>query len=145
MIEVLAGYAATGEFNDDHAPRPFLHGAYDVETFVSNGDTLAPLLTDTARFRRIFIHRGGYLVVQSMSDALRDYRLGHDAAGKRLILRREGDSAIVLDYALSGRDSLLSLRGVFGGDSIALSARRIDLEALPLLRDSFHWTIDSYR
>src|SRR5260370_30935647 len=39
----------------DHSPTPPLYGAYDVEELVKNGVTLPPLLTDSQRWRTVFI------------------------------------------------------------------------------------------
>lgn len=145
LSEALFIYFKTGNFNDDTATRPFLHGAYAVETFVRNNDTLPPLLTENARFKRIFIHRRGYFIAQGMNDATRDYNLGYDIPNRRLVLDENDARAGVLGYTLSNNDSLLVLRGALKNDSVAIHARRIDLESLPLLQRSFHWTIDDYR
>ncbi|MDB5036074.1 MAG: hypothetical protein JWQ98_3315 [Chlorobi bacterium] len=145
VAEALFVYVRAGEFNDDHAPRPFLHGAYAVETFIRNGDTLPALTTDSNRFRRIFIHRRGYFIAQLMNDEMRDYRLDYDLHHDMLILHGNDGSTSTFDYSVFDRDSLLILRGIIGGDSLAIRARRIDLNALPLLQRSFHWTIDDYR
>lgn len=144
LLEASFVYVETGNFNDDSARRPFLHGAYAVELFIRNGDTVPPLLTESDRFKRIFIHRRGYFITQSMNDAMRDYSLGYDRSGQRLLLRNN-DSSTALGYDIVGPDSLLMVRGVMSGDSIVVHARRLDPGALPLLGPSFHWTIDGYR
>jgi hypothetical protein len=145
LFEGLYPYVASGRFDDDSAPRPFLHGAYDVESFVGGGGALIRLTRDGRGIRRFFVHRRGYFITESVSDEMRDYRLEYDVAHRRLLLDAHSDSAVVLGYALSGNDSTLTLSGRVEGDSVAIRARRIDLDALPLLRPSFHWTIDSYR
>jgi hypothetical protein len=144
LFEGLYPYFASGRFDDDSAPRPFLHGAYDVESFVGGG-ALSRLTRGGSGIRRFFVHRRGYFITESASDEMRDYRLEYDVAHRRLLLDAHSDSAIVLDYTLSGNDSTLTLSGRVEGDSVAIRARRIDLDALPLLRPSFHWTIDGYR
>jgi hypothetical protein len=145
VVEALFPYVAADSFNDDSAPRPRLHGAYDVTAFVRNGDTLPPVLGDPFRLRRFFIHRRGYFITQSMSDSMSDYTCVDDAASGRLLLNTGRANATVLAYSLSDRDSTIELRGGMGGDSVAIRARRLDLARLPLMRPSFHWTIDDYR
>ena len=48
------------------APKPPLHGLYEVNTFVQNGDTLPPLLTDQERWNKLIIERNDYGIVYSM-------------------------------------------------------------------------------
>ncbi|MEP7218236.1 MAG: hypothetical protein ABI876_04940, partial [Bacteroidota bacterium] len=44
VSESLFVYVRAGEFNDDQAPRPFLHGAYTVETFVRRYAMAGPVV-----------------------------------------------------------------------------------------------------
>ena len=146
LFESLFLYFQSGSFNDDTAARPFLHGAYDVLTFVRNGDTLPALPGETARPRRIFIHRRGYLITQSMTDRMIDYRLDYDTLARMLRLTDpSGGMTSALHYRWSEPDSLLRLDGTIGRDTISMVARRLDLSTLPLMEGGFHWTIDDYR
>jgi hypothetical protein len=142
LFESLYIYFASGSFNDDMAARPFMHGAYDVTLFVRGADTIPPLLEQTGRPRRIFFHRQGYFITQGMDDRLIDYSVEIDSAAGRLMLEGHGASA-VLEYEHPD-DSLLTLHGMFGGDSVRLETRQLDLTQLPLMRGGFHWTIDRY-
>ncbi len=143
--ESMIGYVAADNFNDDAAPRPFLHGAYAVDTFIRDGDTIAPLLTASNRLKRVFVHRRGYFITQTMNDEIRDYRLACDRANNVLHLRAADSSTATLTYEFDEPTGRLRLRGRIGGDSIDLRARRIPLEGLPLFGPPLHWTIDGYR
>lgn len=139
-VEAMYVYAASGNFNGDAAQQPPLHGAYDVTAQESDGAT--PGRSASGQIRRVFVHSRGYFITQTHGDRFTDYRLAYDSPRRRLLLRSDS-AAGVLDYDLAG--GMLTLRGRLGGDSIVISARPVRLEHLPLLRGSFHWTIDEVR
>ncbi|MES2139515.1 MAG: hypothetical protein V4511_07385 [Bacteroidota bacterium] len=145
LVDTLSIYFVTNNFNDDKAQRPFLHGAYGVEIFVKNNDTLAPLQTDKYRLKRIFIHREGYLITQSMNDEMQDYKLRYEIISNKLILESYDSSEIILDYTYNKKDSTLFLSGRVYNDSIKIYSKQIDLDRLPIFQQNFHWTIDSYK
>lgn len=134
-------YFREWNFNDDTARRPFLHGAYEVEAFTRNGALLPPLLTDSFRWRRLFVHRRGYLIIQSMQETMTDYPLAYDTVRHQLHAEGPDGTAAVLDYRLTA-DSGLYLSGYWQGDSIGATLRKVKLQELPLLQPGFHWTMD---
>lgn len=140
ILDPLSLYIRTGNYNDDLDPRPPLHGAYEVKLFVKNHDTLLPLTTDAYRWRRMFVHRRGYLITQQMNDEMRDYGLVVDTVRKKFMIEN-GHLHSFPDYALKN-DSTLFLDGEFFGDTLHVEMRKIDLQKLPLLQDEFRWTID---
>jgi len=141
-IDAIAPYWTGKQFNDDAILRPPLHGAYEVTNFVHNGDTLPPLLTDVQRWKRVFIHRRGYFIVQHMRDSMYDHALAYDTIQQQLYLKQpETDVEDVLDYRRLN-DSVLTLSGVYQQDTLRVTLKKIWLETLPLLQPGFHWTID---
>ena len=144
LFESLFVYFQTNNFNDDLNPRPFLHGAYEVTTYKVNNDTLLPLKTNENQLKRIFIHRRGYLITQSMNDEMLDYRLSYDLVNKKLILTNYDGQKMILDYVYQARDSTLILNGVIMTDTVEVIAKQIDLSKLPLLRNGFRWTVEGY-
>jgi uncharacterized membrane protein YphA (DoxX/SURF4 family) len=142
IIDAMAVYVQSNNYNDDAAPRPFLHGAYEAQTFVLNGDTLLPLITDTHYWRRMFIHRKGYLIVQYMNDAMQDFELTIDSTKHSLTLLNVADSTTHFFSYTKDSESTLHLNGKFYNDSIEVHFNTIDLKKLPLLQNEFSWTID---
>ncbi len=65
FAETLYPYIQTSNFNDDKAPRPFLHGAYK---------SIEPI-THPKQLAYVFIHRRGYLIFQNASEKQSDYLL----------------------------------------------------------------------
>ena len=142
IFDVLTPYVHSGNFNDDAAPRPFLHGAYEVQEFVRNGDTLAPLCTLPSRWRRVFVHRRGYFIIQRMDGTMLDYSLNLDRTASRLTVEspRTGDH---WQFRYSTVDSVLAgLEGRIEGDSVLITLKALNLKELPLLQNEFHWVID---
>jgi hypothetical protein len=145
LFESLFVYFQSGNFNDDRAPRPQLWGAYEVESFVHNGIMLPSFSTEPNRFRRIFIHRRGYFIVQMMDDSMKDYRLRYDSSSGLLFLTDGAGVKTTLNFSWSELDSSFRIQGVLGKDSMNIVARKIDLQKLPLLNPGFHWTIDGFK
>ncbi len=132
-----------GNFNDDLAPRPAYHGAYQVTEFIANGDTSALDLRFAQRWRRVFVHRQGYLIVQYMDDHMRDYALEIDEQQGRLrllvdVAQLEWND---LQFRAVGHH-LAALSGVVEGDTLSMKLQALDWRALPLLRGEFNWTSD---
>lgn len=142
LFDVLTPYVRTNNFNDDSFPRPPLHGAWAVQTFIQNSDTIPPLTTSSYRWQRVFIHRRGYLIVQQMDDTMLDYELHLNTVNKRMQLRdpRSGETT-ELTYSTVG-PMLSRIEGLIGTDSISVAVKPIDLTNIPLLQNEFHWTID---
>ena len=144
LFECLYIYVITGNFNDDRAARPYLHGAYDVTFLKRNKATHTSSIGDWGRLKRIFIHRRGYFITQYENDAMQDYKLINDLEMGRLNLEQYNGSNIVFDYRYSEKDSLLRLKGLVGTDSIEIVAKQVDLKKLPLMQGEFHWTVQEY-
>jgi hypothetical protein len=122
LLLETAGPLLEGEFlNDDEAPRPPLHGAYSVQAEIP-GAASPP--------RRLFVHRQGYFITQSVQDSLRSYSLSY--APGRLLLRDEAGRPSELRYRLDRAG--LHLRGTLGADSVRWLARPLPWRQLPLLR-----------
>lgn len=139
LLETAGPFVQAGEYNDDLTARPPLHGAYQVELLVRNGDTLRP---ETAPIKRVFVHRQGYFILQTAADSLRDYQLSY-GPGRLHLLDYDGTRA-TLRYRPAAGGRLL-LAGRIGPDSLQLLVRPLDWRQLPLLQPAFHWTTDSYR
>lgn len=142
VIDAMAVYVQSNNYNDDAAPRPFLHGAYEAQTFVLNNDTLLPLITDTHYWRRMFIHRRGYFIVQYMNDSMQDFELTIDSTKHSFTLLNVADSTTHFFCYTKDSDSALHLNGKLYNDSIKVHFNKIDLKKLPLLQNEFSWTID---
>ena len=122
------------------APRPPLYGVYEVATFVRNGDTIPPLLTDGSRWRRMFVVYPGGVRIQSMSDSALGFRVEVDTANGLVGLTPRNDSTTHYSLAFRRPDlAHLTLRGQWGADSLSVDLVRRDEHDFRLRKDGFHW------
>jgi hypothetical protein len=122
LAEALEPVILHHNFDDDQAARPFLHGAYLV---VPNKRSSA-LETDATRLLRVFVHRRGYFVTQTVDGRLRDYPLTY--APDVLVLSLQD----TLRYMRVGPDLLLV--GTLDGQPVRLRCRPLAYRMLPLLQ-----------
>ncbi|HEX2628436.1 MAG TPA: hypothetical protein VHM26_05485 [Chitinophagaceae bacterium] len=139
IYESVFPYVKSNNFNDDKAPRPYLHGAWSVKTFITGNDTLPPLLTDNTRWRRVFFHRQGYFIVQKMDDSMLDYKMKMDRVNKRIQITTDtGFDTLLFDHP--NEHSLLIQ--TMHPPVIKVVLEKIDWEKLPALQKEFSWTLD---
>lgn len=138
VFDALGPFVQAGIWNGDNSPRRPFHGAWEVETFVRNGDTLPPDLRETTRWRRVFVHRQGYWIVQGMDETMRDYPMELDTATRRLeyLDPLSGDFGVFDYQAASGT---WELWGLENADSVRVSLRELDWRGMAVLRGEFHW------
>ena len=127
VFESLSPYLKSGNFNDDRARRPYLHGAYQV------------LGNDSSPYKRLFIHRQGYIIFQAVNDVMQDYRAQVDTVNRQIQLTDYQQQHTRLGYDYSSKDSLLQLKYLNG--SLFLKAKQVDWRSLPALQDKYHWVV----
>ncbi|KAA9357576.1 DoxX family protein [Larkinella humicola] len=140
--QTYGGFITAKQYGD-HAPKHPLYGLYQVETFARNGDTLAPMLTDTTRWRQVMV--GGYksyptLTIRYMNDSLRNYAFEPDTAKLQAILYARSDTAhkYRLTYQQPDTNSLI-LAGSNQIDSIYIRLKKQDIRQFLLVNRGFHW------
>ncbi|RYY86191.1 MAG: hypothetical protein EOO15_15130 [Chitinophagaceae bacterium] len=124
LLEALWPVLRGGDWNDDGAARPPLHGAYAV--LDQDAGTTLP------RAQRVFVHRAGYLVLQDSSAALYPYQLITDTATGQFSLLRSGRQ-LRFSYTYTAGDSILCLYDDNGKAKPLLRARALNWRALPAL------------
>lgn len=139
-VEALYPYVRSGNFNDDLEQRPYLHGAYEVNSVTVGGDTVALV---SSPVRRFFIHRNGYMIFQNQQEEMQDYQLTYDTSHHLLQLKDYQLQETILRYNYSPGDSLLSLRYKKNGQEYELTGRQLNWRELPAIKNEFHWTVDA--
>ncbi len=109
----------TGNFNDDLAERPPLHGAYQVV----NENALG--------VKRFFIHRRGYLIFQHEDESFTDYAVKIFETKMSLINYK--DEMNEVPFREKNGQLTLNFRGN------QLIGKELDWRSLPALQDSFHF------
>ncbi len=129
ILEGCIPYLQRQNFNDDLAARPYLHGAYAVQT--DSTSINLPL-------KRLFIHRHGYLVFQYEDDSMQDYRLEIDTLRRQFKLTDYEELTWLLDYTYFENERILLLEN----KQMQVRGKALDWKALPALERPFHWTVD---
>lgn len=124
----------------DLAPRSSLHGVWSVEEFEVDGVARSPLVSDTARWKRVIFDYPGVIAVQLMSDSRQRYRLELDDEAKTLTLGKRDDpdwhATLVFDRT---DEASLTLDGTMDDQRIRARLHRTDASAFLLRNRGFHW------
>src|ERR1043166_18706 len=83
FVNVQQALSAMKQYGDA-APKPPLHGIYNIETFVRNRDTLAALVPDTTRWHQLIVSYPGYAFIRMMNDSTRGYAFNTDTTAKKI-------------------------------------------------------------
>jgi hypothetical protein len=139
LLEVFFPFMVSGKFNGDTSPKPYLHGAYEVQKIITGHDTLAAVYSPVKRF---FVHKDNYLISQDQQDAMTDYKMACDKNRLQFVITDYQLHQTVLAFTYQPADSILSLAYFYSGKPITLIGKAINWQALPILRKGFHWTAD---
>ena len=142
VLEGVYPYLKAGCLNDDLAPRPFLHGAYEVKSISVGEDSLIAV---PLTLKRVFVHRNGYMIFQDMQDRFKDYHMDIDTAAETMLLTGYRNEHIQIDYSYQPSDSTLTLEYDAEGQRYHVDTKAIDWRKLPLLQPQFHWTVDEVK
>ncbi|MEO8173584.1 MAG: hypothetical protein ABI581_10895 [Sediminibacterium sp.] len=132
--------------------KPIRSGIYDVISYAVNKDTIAPLVTDTIRWRDVIIEKGDFGSVGSTDTAFRQrYRRGYfnitvDSATQTLAFRKSAAAkATITNFHYSFPDSnTVKLWGSKGKDSLYVLLRRSNRH-FQLTEKQFHWISEANR
>lgn len=124
--ESVGPYIVRKNFNDDAAPRPFLHGAYSLDN-------------NRLKYKNVFIHRDGYLIFQTMDDKFIDVKVSINPLNNEMRLTNYDLQTVVWRYRFDAPKKRLLLTTSNGETLIGTS---VNWRKLPLLRNQFHWTVD---
>lgn len=138
---ILTPYFSSRNFNDDKAERPFLHGAYQIEHFTSNNDSLS---RSDFPYRRFFIHRNNYIIFQKEDETMVDYFFEINEGAKQMTIRDYENNKIAVTYNYNEKEDALQL--TFGNKANwTIQSTALNWKALPALQDGMHYTIDEIK
>lgn len=115
---------------------------YDVTRFISDKDTIPPLLTDTLRWRRLAIssYRQKRMLVYSMTNKYEAYDYEFDSTNKKLILISPNDKTkkYLLNYSVPEQNKLI-LSGNWNSKQVVVELDKLDIENFLLIKDRIQW------
>jgi len=137
---LYGSYKDLEEYGSKAASRVPLHGMWNVEELVVDGQIRPPLVTDRKRWRRLFFNTPGLLAIQLMSDSRERYKLELDEKKRMLVLgkRDDPDWSSTLVYRRPQPDVLL-VEGPFDGHKVQARLRRTEPPEFLLVTRGFHW------
>jgi uncharacterized membrane protein YphA (DoxX/SURF4 family) len=134
----------------DNAPHTQLYGIYNTRSFFYDKDTLAPLQTDTVRWKQLVIEGSptyAYAVIKMMNDSAKGFYAKTDTMEHILTIGDYGDSTKKwrLHYNYPFTDSLVLWGTHFRGqkkDSIRIAMARFPVSNFRLNSRGFNWIIE---
>jgi hypothetical protein len=132
----------------DNAPSTALKGIYNIKTFIRNKDTLAPLQTDTLRWKQLVLDGSptyGYASIRAMNDSAKGYfSFKPDTIQHTITLTSYADSTnkYAFHYHLPEKDCMVLL-GAWKKDSLEIHLKLVDWKSFLLVRRGFHWINES--
>lgn len=149
LFESLYTYVEKGQFNDDNAARPKLHGAYvivseDPITQIWTKPERSKYFGELSDVRRIFVHRKGYFIFQFRNDKMKDFQASVSDHSTSMIVKTNAGFVEIKSF----HDSKAGLY-VFSWDEgekhFALVTEKVELDRLPLRKNNFIWNVDNYK
>ncbi len=125
LVMITFPYISSGNYNDDMAVRPFLHGVFRNEN-------------ENSEIQYIFFHRESYLIFMDRNEKMRDYHYTAASPGHLLLEDYNGEK-ISAEVIYSKKDSLLMLKT---GEN-TIQARALNWKKMNALRPLFHANIES--
>ena len=135
-------WGANQDWKDDSnlSARSAFYGIWNVDEFTTDGQARPPLVTDTARWRRVVFAVPGTVAVQLMSDERQRYGLALDPSKKTLALTRRDDPTWKSGFVYQQPEpQTLTLQGTFDGHQIQAKLHRVDQPKFLLVNRGFHW------
>lgn len=118
------------------------YGMYNVTSFVRAGDTIPPIVTDSTRWRHLFIDAMTYVRIQQMNDSMSTFAMNIDTTNQTIKLTSRTDQRLRAAFNYEIPDSAhLALRGHIERDSVSILMFRFpDLRnKFRLTSRGFHW------
>lgn len=127
VMLILLPYSNSGNYNDDTAGRPFLHGAF------KNVDQHSDI-------QYIFFHRNNYLILMDKNEKMTDFHFSLTSKN-RLILENYNGQKTNLDFVYQKEDSLLTV----SVGRYKIKTKEQNWRKMNALRPLFHTRIESLK
>lgn len=122
-----------------NAPKPALYGLYEITDFKINSKEIAPVITDTVRWRYISIERLKSIQLYKADMSNVEYTSKIDTVSKKIEVSHHKNSTKVYTLNYGKTDSTMHIKGVFLGDTIDCKTKRLDKKNFLLTGRGFNW------
>jgi hypothetical protein len=139
LTNIYGDIQASAQYGEA-AKKPHFYGIYDIHSYVLNKDTIAPLTTNTMRWRKLIVGSSGYATVKKMNDSTQNYTFREDLNAHTIVMFTDADTSAkyTFKYSEFGKDSLV-LKGGLGFDTLNISLKKFDMKNFKLINRGFHW------
>lgn len=125
FLEIFLPVAQAGNWNDDEAPRPYLHGAYQV---------IKQQPTAKNKLKYVFFHRDHYIIFMNEAEETKDFPYELDSVNRRLRYTDEAGKMKTIKFYGNKKTHSLSLIK----EHQLLQLKPIDWQKKPALQPKFH-------
>lgn len=133
LLYMITDYFPVNNSDD----KPILYGIYNTSIFIQNGDTLAPLATDSIRWQYVIFDKWERAAIKKMNLQVQKYNVNIDSKKKSLEFTAN-DKSFVLQYQVPDSGHLI-ISGKVGGDNIHAILSKKDTKDFLLINRGFHW------
>ena len=135
ILQCFINFKATEQLRSNSEIR----GIWETKVFIKQNDTLAPLLTDSFRWRYLIIDYKKKAVVKRMNDSIERFSFKEKSETKEIYFKNSTDSIPKkFTYFISNSNELK-----LTGDEISISFKKVPTSKFRLLNRKFHWVNES--
>ncbi|MDO1501741.1 DoxX family protein [Winogradskyella maritima] len=117
-----------------------LYGIWEAKTFIKNGDTLVPLVTDKDRWRYFIVESKKRAVAKTMTDGYLGFEIEVDTALQTLALKPIRMEGPFNTFSFEQPTPLqLNIQGKLGEDAYTIHFQKKNIENFNLVNTGFHW------
>ena len=123
------------------APRSALHGVWNVERIMIDGQERPAVLNDyDRRWRRVIFDTPQRVTFQRTDDSLARYDAVLDMTARTLEIRKSASRSWRAQFTLERADEdRLQMNGEMDGQIVNVQLRRVELDTFKLLNSPFRW------
>lgn len=134
-IQCFVNFKATEQLRS----KSKLRGIWKTELFIAEHDTLAPLTTDSKRWKYFIIDYKEKAIIKLMNDTINRYTFKENIDSKELVFSDlKGSVSQKFKYSTSNNTDL-KLEGFLNGKELKIELKKIPKTKFRLLNRKFHW------
>jgi len=124
----------------ENAPKPPLYGMYEVDVFIRNNDTIPFSVSDSLRWKQLFIENEGYAQIRRVSSKTLWFSAKPDTVLHKIEFNNLNDTTqrYSFTYEVKSRNKL-NLKGKVNSDSVSVFMTRKTADDFILMNRGFHW------
>ncbi|WP_026775490.1 hypothetical protein [Polaribacter sp. Hel_I_88] len=135
VIQCLIQFKATEQLRS----KSKLRGIWKTELFIVEKDTIAPLTTDSNRWKYFIIDYKEKAIVKLMNDTIKRYSFKENIDTEEIVFKGIKDSiSQKFKYSIANKNSL-KLKGFLNGKELKIELKKVPKTDFRLLNRKFRW------